>query len=585
MTSDDNGSTNVTLQNVSLHQLGIGDASDLVSYAKQYARMVEKEVFDQTRLSIQELLDCDTAVDQGCVGGNPLLAFYYIHKYGLMSWQDYPYRGAQADACQRTTGGIASLSDILPNGMDASTQLPMATVDSWGMLPKNHEDLIQIALRYIGPVAAAINGADPDFISYGGGIFDKESCDQGANHAVLIVGYGEEDEHVFGQEVSRDVKKSSRPLTETVRYWIARNSWGTDWGEQGYIRIRRGPGGKKIPGICGIARSPSVALGGRALYSPWSKDTDQEAWDAATATKREQERRSASNPSDSDTTTTTTTNSNDDDFTFYRDFIDDEWPQFCDKITPMNTLVHVGCRRMVNVFDNHRAMSLFVTSILFVFCLAWPLTYPCRYRNERRKRFKSYLQQQQQQQQHARNGGAVAVTNVHDGMDGDSGGDGGDDDDDDNNYDGDEDDDDQDQDNTDTDDQPHSRSHGSLSLSSDEENALQFAILEDDLAVVDERTPMMRSGIVANPFPSARYNYLGDSYSTSNRYGSVGEEQHPGDDCDDDCEGDGDGRGGRDGYRRQTSKEAASPSAHDMAASYLTTKSTSSGRSWFFTPK
>ena len=68
-------------------------------------------------------------------------------------------------------------------------------------------------------------------------------------HAV-IVGYGQE-----------DVTKEDGELV-TVRYWIARNSWGENWGENGFVRIKRGPGHKKLSGVCGIARSPSVALGG-----------------------------------------------------------------------------------------------------------------------------------------------------------------------------------------------------------------------------------------------------------------------------------------------------------------------------------
>jgi hypothetical protein len=68
---------------------------------------------------------------------------------------------------------------------------------------------------------------------------------------VVIVGYGEE-------EVTNQVGD-----TETIRYWIARNSWGASWGENGFVRVKRGSGEKGVPGVCGIARSPSVALGGK----------------------------------------------------------------------------------------------------------------------------------------------------------------------------------------------------------------------------------------------------------------------------------------------------------------------------------
>jgi Papain family cysteine protease len=61
------------------------------------------------------------------------------------------------------------------------------------------------------------------------------------------------------------MKKGDKPIP----YWIARNSWGTRWGENGYVRIRRHAKNKKgsaqSKGVCGIASSPSVALGGVLL--------------------------------------------------------------------------------------------------------------------------------------------------------------------------------------------------------------------------------------------------------------------------------------------------------------------------------
>jgi len=245
-------------------------------------QMVQVETFQQLKLSIQELLDCDKAADQGCVGGNPLLAFYYIHRYGLVPWSEYPYVGnydtndnlqqdQPNDQLQQhhkatrksTTTTTSSVVDPFPTASNIpnATQTqhcpldkitnPIATVQSWGLLHRNHEDMIELALKYVGPVAVGLDGSDPAFINYGGGIFDSINCHEGPNHALLIVGYGEEE--VMNQDGDN----------EPVRYWIARNSWGKGWGEHGFVRVKRGPGGKHMPGVCGIARSPSVALGGQ----------------------------------------------------------------------------------------------------------------------------------------------------------------------------------------------------------------------------------------------------------------------------------------------------------------------------------
>jgi Papain family cysteine protease len=163
--------------------------------AIHHAQWVERESFQLLNLSIQELLDCDTAVDQGCTGGNPLLAFDFIHRYGLVRTDQYPYVGMQQPCRTKLT-------------VD-----PVATVTAWGILPSNSERHMELAIRYIGPVSVGVNGADPSFLSYDGGIFSKVGCKQGANHALLVVGYGQED--TVGWDGN---------TTRTTRFWIARNS-------------------------------------------------------------------------------------------------------------------------------------------------------------------------------------------------------------------------------------------------------------------------------------------------------------------------------------------------------------------------
>lgn len=203
------------------------------SMAEVVARHAEQEAIRLAQLSVQELVDCDTAVDQGCTGGNPLLAFSFIHRYGLAASDDYPYLGQQ-DRCH-----VRKVAN------------PIATAQSWGILTSDHEDNMEMVLRWIGPIAVGINGSDPTFLAYKEGIYFNADCDQGANHAILIVGYGEESDNDGN----------------TLRYWIARNSWGESWGENGYVKIQRGSGRKGEPGVCGIAKNPSVALGGDLLPS------------------------------------------------------------------------------------------------------------------------------------------------------------------------------------------------------------------------------------------------------------------------------------------------------------------------------
>jgi C1A family cysteine protease len=76
-------------------------------------------------------------------------------------------------------------------------------------------------------VSVGIQGSQPIFLQYKGGIFNSPECGTKLDHVVNVVGYGNEN----GQD-----------------YWIVRNSFGTQWGEQGYIRFAMQEG----QGVCGI---------------------------------------------------------------------------------------------------------------------------------------------------------------------------------------------------------------------------------------------------------------------------------------------------------------------------------------------
>ena len=68
------------------------------------------------------------------------------------------------------------------------------------------------------PVSVSIDANNGHFMFYAGGIYTGE-CGTDLDHGVTAVGYG---------------------TTNETDYWIVKNSWGTGWGEKGFIRMQRG---------------------------------------------------------------------------------------------------------------------------------------------------------------------------------------------------------------------------------------------------------------------------------------------------------------------------------------------------------
>ena len=84
------------------------------------------------------------------------------------------------------------------------------------------------------PVSIAVSAGNGFWMSYQSGIVNDTSCYQGLDHGVVIVGY------------NRSPDGSG--------YWIVKNSWGTDWGVDGYIYLAMDSN------MCGLAEDPSFPL-------------------------------------------------------------------------------------------------------------------------------------------------------------------------------------------------------------------------------------------------------------------------------------------------------------------------------------
>ena len=100
-------------------------------------------------------------------------------------------------------------------------------VKTWTNVPKKSVAQLKAAIDK-QPVAVTIEADTTVFQHYTSGVLDSTKCGTSLDHAVTAVGYGTNES---GQA-----------------YYLVRNSWGPDWGEQGYIRIAAVDG----LGICGI---------------------------------------------------------------------------------------------------------------------------------------------------------------------------------------------------------------------------------------------------------------------------------------------------------------------------------------------
>ncbi|OHT16440.1 Actinidain [Tritrichomonas foetus] len=151
------------------------------------------------KLSEQNPLDCSWDAS-GCYGGAPRQVFIHaIEKQEgkFMLAADYPYLGYQ-DTCH----------------YDPSKAL--CHVSQYQLV--FDEGLLQGLVATYGPTAISMDASGASFQMYTSGIYDGHDCTRMHNHAVTVVGYGEEN---------------------GVDYWIVKNSWGSWWGEEGYFRILR----------------------------------------------------------------------------------------------------------------------------------------------------------------------------------------------------------------------------------------------------------------------------------------------------------------------------------------------------------
>lgn len=179
---------------------------------------------DLVEFSEQQLVDCDNwrhgGRDHGCNGGKMEFSFDWVQSNGgLCTLSDYPYTSGDTH-----TSGKCQSSHCTSNANVSPKDFYDIEVNS---------DLALMQILSFQPVSVAIEADQKDFQLYKSGVFTG-ICGTNLDHGVLAVGYGTSEDGIY--------------------YYKLKNSWGSSWGENGYIRIQRAVDQKE--GQCGILSGP-----------------------------------------------------------------------------------------------------------------------------------------------------------------------------------------------------------------------------------------------------------------------------------------------------------------------------------------
>ncbi|CAD5219797.1 unnamed protein product [Bursaphelenchus xylophilus] len=207
-------------------------------------------------LSADDLLSCCSNCGNGCTGGYPFRAFDYIRTSGIVTGGNYsdtttclpypfpPCTGSSRGSYAQCKGFSGNFPAPQCKGQCQPRYNRYYQQDkNFGLTAlsfRQNPQAMQQEIMRNGPIVFSAMEIYEDFMYYKGGVYQHISGGYVGLHAVRVIGWGEQN---------------------NVPYWIVANSWGPQWGENGFFRILRGYNHVNIEGTANAATVDVSRLG------------------------------------------------------------------------------------------------------------------------------------------------------------------------------------------------------------------------------------------------------------------------------------------------------------------------------------
>jgi len=224
---------------------------------ESHAEIALKKALD-FKVSYAEIIDCAENPEHcggqgGCTGDTAEGMYKYVKNFGVGAENDY--KGDGTGTGTYTGTGTDKVLASCKRTPDTKTRI---TIQSYVTLPVNEYEPLRSAVQNIGPVVVSVDAKK--WFDYKSGVFsggckeydEKKGWvdypDAVVNHAVLVIGYGED----------KGTTMPGSADSGAVKYWLIRNSWGTGFGENGFIRMLRFVNKDEM---CGVDHDPKAGVG------------------------------------------------------------------------------------------------------------------------------------------------------------------------------------------------------------------------------------------------------------------------------------------------------------------------------------